>query len=90
MKIKIDEQFSLQTQEFGYDLLEVVERTSKEGVKYSAENVLGYNMNFESALKKVIKIKLVRNEEVVELKDFLKKYEELETEFKNKFSKIKD
>jgi len=76
MIIKIDERFYLnQSNSDRFDLVEKVVRSKKDSEEtYEAENVLGYDMQIENCIKKIIAERLKDNKETVSLKQFLEEY----------------
>ena len=83
MIIQIGE-FKLVPQHSGWDLIEEVKANkigegtmqNPTGEEYSKEIELGYNMQLETCIQKIIHFRLRRNESLVGLSDFLMSYKE--------------
>jgi len=78
MEIKLIDNYSLIVQEQGYDLIEKIERTKKKSNEtYKSEKTLGYNMSLESAVNRVVKLKLKDYDVVLTLKEFLEEFKQI-------------
>jgi hypothetical protein len=85
MEIKISDKYRLVSQEVGFDVIEkVVRHKNKKGEKginaektgetYESDNVLGYNMSLEGAIKKLIHLTLHTKKLKLTLSEFLEEY----------------
>lgn len=82
--------YKLIQQAVGFDLIQLVESRKigdgtpqkPTGELYMKENLIGYNMQLESCINKIITLELLEYKELVELKDYIVKYREIAEEIK--------
>lgn len=74
MKIIIDDDFFIDTDERNYILKENIETRKKDGTIVDGERTEGYFTNLGWALNRVIEVKLHRDEETTDVRGYLKEY----------------
>lgn len=65
------------------------EYEKKDGEKYTIQQGQTFHSSIESAIQKIIQLKLRDSEETINLEEFLKRYKFLNQEFFKKFGELK-
>ena len=74
---------------YSFDMEELVEKTSKDGRKYMAREIVGYGMRLEVCIHQAIMGKLARIDEMVSARKFVEMYISEKNEVLNLFDESK-
>jgi len=74
MEVKINAQYSLISDTFGFNLVEKVVTQSGKKIGTPSDKIIGYSMSIEMAINKVIHLQNHSKDSVLTLNDFLKEW----------------
>lgn len=57
-----------------FDLTKLVVRKKKDGTSYGAENDIGFGLNIDTAIQKIIALNLLEKDATVTLREFIDEY----------------